>query len=356
MTVLTTDAYDHRKRIDKVCEEINGIKVLRFRNISNRLAKRSNLYLPRGFKKYFLDNVRNYDMVHLHAFYTYQNIVVAKYCVKYGIPYVLHLHEKFDATVEMGKSKIKKVFLGLFGKKIIGNAEKIFVLSESEKLNLLKFDPRLENKIEIIPNPAPEYQGKCLNKSAARKKYGLLQNDKVILSLSRLSSIKGLDLLIRAFSVLAIKDDKFRLVIAGPDEGGEKARLEKIIKHEGIQDKVVFTGFADQKMKDELFCAADIFALFSRYESFGIVVLESLACGVPVCLSRNVGIAKEIQSYGCATIISNPCNFKKSALELEKAFKSRQNLARRCGIAVNAFGLDKITSRVVSIYKEITQK
>lgn len=354
VTVLTTDAYDHTKRIDKVCEEISGIKVLRFRNISNRLAKNSNLFLPIGFKNYFRKNVNSYDIVHLHAFYTYQNIISAHYCVKYNIPYVLHLHEKFDATSEMGKSAIKKVFLRLWGKNILKKAERIFVLSKGEKANLLKFDKMLQDKIEIVPNPAPNYIGKCSNKSVLRQKYGLSQRDKVVLSLSRLVPLKGIDLLINAFSLLVKKDDKFKLIIAGPDEGGYKAKLEHIVKNNNCADKVIFTGMVDQKMKDKLFCVCDIFALFSRYESFGVVVLEALAHKIPVCLSPNVGIASEIAHKGVALIFTDPNDITKTALELEKTYNTRTELAENCKRAVNDSSLAKITDQISSIYKEIT--
>jgi len=356
ITVLTTDAYDHTRRIDKTCEEMDGIKVLRFRNVSNNLAKKSNLYLPKGFKKYFKQNVKNFDLVHLHAFYTYQNIVAAKYCILNKVPYVLHLHEKFDATSEMGKSGVKKLFLHFFGKKIIQNAKKIFVLSEQEKANLLKYDKGLKDKIEIVPNPAPRFEGKCKNKTALRKKYGLRQNDRVILSLSRLSRFKGIDLLVRAFAILAKKDDRYRLIIAGPDEDGEKLKLEKIIKDSNITDKVIFTGLADEKMKDELFCVSDLFALFSRYESFGIVILESLAHSVPVCLSRNVGLSGVVETGKCGMIIANPCDYRKSALELEGAFASRNKMALHCKAVVEEFSLDKITKKVVLIYKGVFKK
>lgn len=351
--VLTTDTYDHSKRIVRTCEEMDGVKVLRFKNVSNRLAKKSNLFLPRGFKKYFKNHVRDFNIVHLHAFYTYQNIVAAKYCVKYGVPYILHLHEKFDATSEMGKSTVKRAFLKLFGKKIIKNAKKIFVLSENEKLNLLKFDKTLINKIEIIPNPAPVYLGKCSSKSVLRRKYGLSPDNKVILSLSRLSFLKGVDLLIGAFSDLIKKDERFRLIIAGPDERGQKSKLKQIIKDQGIEDKVIFTGLANEKMKEDLFCVSDIFALFSRYESFGIVVLESLAHNIPVCLSRDVGIAKEIYDKNCAVIVSSPCDKRESALKLKKTFESRNELAKNCEKAVGDFSLKKITDRIVSAYKII---
>lgn len=354
ITVLTTDAYDHLKRTDKVCEEMHGIKILRFRNVSNSLAKKFNLYLPIGFKKYFKNNVRSFDVVHLHAFYTYQNAISSNYCVKYGVPYILHLHEKFDASTDMGKPIAKRVFLSLFGKNIIKNAKKIFVLSENEKTNLLKFDPTLINKIVIVPNPAPEHRNKCHDKQSLRKKYGLLPRDKVILSLSRLSHVKGLDLLIQAFSLLAKKDSGFKLIIAGPDENGQKSKLEQLIKIEKIQDKVIFTGMANQAMKNELFSIADIFALFSRYESFGIVVLESLSCGLPVCLSKNVGIANEIQSKECGVIVDS-YNPQEGALGLEKTFKQKDKLSKNCEEVLQDFSLNKISDRVLLAYKNITQ-
>ena len=353
ITVLTTDAYDHLKRIDKVCEEMDGVKVLRFKNVSNTMAKHSNLYLPIGFKKYFKDNVSNFDIVHLHAFYTYQNVIASKYCVKYGVPYILHLHEKFDPTPNMGKPGVKKIFLSLYGKNVIKNARKIFVLSKNEKANLLKFDSTLKDKIIVVPNPAPKYQGKCHNVQTVRKKHGLSSKDRVILSLSRLSPIKGLDLLIESFALLARKDDDFKLIIAGPDERGEKSKLKRIVNTLKIESKVIFTGMADHDTKNELFCISDIFALFSRYESFGIVALESLSHGLPVCLSNNVGVADEIYTKKCGTIVTDPCNKERAALELEKAFNLRVELAKNCKGAIAEFSLDRISDQIVSVYKNI---
>lgn len=351
VTVITTDALDQISRVKRLSEKMDEVKVLRFRNISNRLAKKGNLFLPMGFAKYCKKNLSQFNLVHLHAFYTFLNIITYRSCLSLGVPYILHLHEKFDATSEMGKSFIKKIFLSLFGRQMLRGAKKIIVLSANEKTNLVKFDKSLANKIEILPNPAPKIRAIKLSKNNLRKQWGYRNSDKIILTLSRLSYLKGVDLLIKAFALLAKKDERWRLVIAGGDNGQQQT-LEQLVKKEKITEKVKFTGEADQKIKDELFTLSDIFAMFSRYESFGIVVLESLSYSLVPCLSKKIGLGREVKKRHCG-VVCNPTSSRGAAKALAKTYSSRHRLAKNSRVLLGEFSLGKVTDRLEKFYKQI---
>ncbi|MDH4358777.1 MAG: glycosyltransferase [Candidatus Berkelbacteria bacterium] len=354
VSVATTDAYDRHSRVAKNAETIKGVKVVRFRNLSPWLAKDFNLYLPRGFKQYIRNNLKKFDLVHLHSFFTYQNIICAKYCRKYKIPYIIHLHEMPMPIPLFKKSLIKRVFNLLYGKKLLKNAAKILVVSPLERDRLAGFIPSLQDKIEVALNPIEPPKRKPIKPK--RREYGLNQSDKVFLFLGRLSFIKGLEHLIAAFAKLAKKDPHYKLIIAGPDESGQLKKLERQIGSLGVGNKVIFTGLVEGKNKEELFGISDIFVLFSHYESFSLATLEAISHGLPVCLSKEVGIAEVLEKYGCAQIIKNTSNKKRSALQLELAYKNRSSLKKNCQKAIAEFSLKKTVAKISAIYFKLTQK
>ena len=73
-------------------------------------------------------------------------------------------------------------------------------------------------------------------------------------------------------------------LIAGKD-AGFKGELEKIIKKEGVEDKVKFLGRVNDKELDEIYSLSDFFVLFSSWESFGIVIVEAMNAGNPIIVS-----------------------------------------------------------------------
>lgn len=349
VTVLTTDAYDHTKRIGKLCEVIDSVKVLRFRNVSNVLAKKGNLFLPRGFKKYFKQHARDYDLVHLHSFFTYQNIVCAKYCRKYKIPYILHLHEMPMPIPLFKKTLIKKIFNILYGKRLLLNASKILVVSSLEKKRLLSFMPDLKDKVEVVLNPISAIKQK--REKGNRQKFGLKKTDKVLLFLGRLGFIKGLDRLIAAFALLVRDDPSYKLIIAGPDEG-ERTKLDRKIAQMRLGDNVIFTGFVEGKTKEELFASSDVFVLFSYYESFSLAALEALSHNVPVCLSKDVGISDELAQYKCAGVVDETQNPQKTAQKIKWVYNEKANLSKNCTAALKQFDIEKVVDEIVSIYQK----
>ena len=352
IAVATTDAYDSRKRLNKPHETIEGIKIIRFQNFSPRFAKEFNLYLPFGFKRWSKNNIQNFDLVHLHTFFTYQNIIAAYYCRRFKIPYVLHLHESLIPMPLLGKVWFKKMFNKFFGKKILFGAARIFVISQKEKNELSNFLPEIKSKIELIPN--------CINLTfkkspeVARTKYGVNEKDKIILTLSRLSFIKGIDLLIRAFAKLVEKDSNYRLLIAGPDEGGGLKKLTSLAKSLKLLDKVSFLGLIEGRKKEEIFATADIFALFSRYESFSLTTLEALQHDLPVCLSKEVGVAGEVLRFNCG-VATNPYDAPKSAAKLEWVYNNKDVLAKNCQPSLSQFDIKKVADKVNKIYQEIVK-
>src|SRR5205823_10437485 len=92
------------------------------------------------------------------------------------------------------------------------------------------------------------------------------------------------------------------LVIAGPDADGQRAELSKEISRLGVADAVIFTDMLVGNEKLSAFRDADIFALPSHSESFGMSVVEAMAARLPVVISDQVKIWREVQAAGAGLV------------------------------------------------------
>ncbi|HEX4646840.1 MAG TPA: glycosyltransferase [Verrucomicrobiae bacterium] len=132
-------------------------------------------------------------------------------------------------------------------------------------------------------------------------KFPHLRDKRIILFLGRLHEKKGCDLLLKAFHKLlrgnsACFPDSMQahLIIAGPDQTGSLAQLQALADSLGIMDRVTWPGMLAGELKTGALWAAEVFALPSHQENFGIAVVEAMACGVPVLISNKVNIWREI--------------------------------------------------------------
>ena len=137
------------------------------------------------------------------------------------------------------------------------------------------------------------------NREALRRKFGF--EGKVILSLGRLARNKGYDLLIRAFpEVLArVPDARLHLAVGGEEMGArEKLVLEEcqaLVAQLELQDHVIFSGYVRDEDLADIYRAADVFVLGSRYEPFGMTAIEAMACGTPVVATTHGGFWRTLE-------------------------------------------------------------
>lgn len=135
-------------------------------------------------------------------------------------------------------------------------------------------------------------------RSAFLSAFPQLAQTRNMLFLGRIHEKKGCDLLLRAFPVLARADERWRLIIAGPDPGVWRPYLEAEARRLGIAERVVWAGMLQGDNKWGAFRSAEVFVLPSHQENFGLAVAEALACGVPVLISKRINIWREIIDDG----------------------------------------------------------
>lgn len=155
---------------------------------------------------------------------------------------------------------------------------------------------------EVIPNPLTLAPG-ALSKGTSKK----------FLAVGRFSHLhKGFDLLIKAFHLFAEKNKEWTLDIVG--EGVEEELYRKMISEYGLQDRITIHPFTNHIQS--YYSDAQVYVLSSRWEGFGLVLVEAMAHGLPV-VSSDLPTSKEIM--GDFGLYFENGNIEELALHLEKA-------------------------------------
>ncbi|MBI4522683.1 MAG: glycosyltransferase [Deltaproteobacteria bacterium] len=137
-----------------------------------------------------------------------------------------------------------------------------------------------------------------------RARYPQLIGRTLIVFLSRLDPKKGLDLLLPAFAKVRLRHPRAMLVVAGTGEPDFVARLQREASRLGIESDILWTGFLTGEEKWALLASADLFVLPSYSENFGVAGVEAMACGLPVVVSDQVGIHREITEAQAGLVVS----------------------------------------------------
>lgn len=239
------------------------------------------------------DHVAEFDVIHLHNLRTFQNVVVASAARRAGVPYLISAHGSLSHRV--GRRTTKRTFDLLCGRWLIGGARRMIAVSplEVDQYGEAGISP---DRIVMIPNgldldefvqlPAP---------GTFRQRVGIPADVKLVLSLGRIHRIKGLDLLIEAFGRLQETTVDAVLVIAGPDDDGELARLHTFAAKRGLHSRVQFPGPLYGVDRLAALVDADLVVAPSAYEIFGLVPFEALMCGTPVIISGDSGASRLLQ-------------------------------------------------------------
>lgn len=302
-----------------------------------------------GMVKSIKENIAHFDVIHMHNYYTFQNIVVHYYARKNRIPYVLQAHGSVATFFQRGM--LKRVFSWLWGNRILKDAAKLIAVTAIEAGQYQSMGAS-SDKIEVVPHGIDSAEFEDLPpRGEFRREYGFDENHKLILYLGRIDKIKGLALLAKAFSGLLKELSNARLVIVGPDDG-YLPELKRLIKRLMMEEKVLFTGPLYGKDKLEAYVDADIYVLPSFYEIFGITVLEAIACGTPVIVTDRCGIAEWINGKAGLVVPHDKDQLQAAFLHMLNDDKMSLKFSEKGKILVREeLNWEKIAERVEGVYQ-----
>lgn len=257
----------------------------------------------RPFSVWLANNVSQFDVVHIHAVFNHACIAAASACRKNSIPYIVRPLGTLDPWSMKQKSFRKKVFWQAGIKKMLSEAAAIHYTTQAEQ-NAVEGSLGMSHGfvvplgVEVVPMDRTLAQAKLV------KYFPELAGHPFVLSLSRLHPKKGLEVLQDAFlSLMQAENFKdVRLVLAGEGEDNYEQFLKSRIQSHPAAGSVVFPGWLENERKDAALQNAALLALPSRQENFGVCVMESLACGVPVLISPQVNLSQQIETAGAGWV------------------------------------------------------
>ena len=324
-------------------------------------------YFPVQFSPYIVSwqlakalhkNIKQFDLVHIHGLYRFPQAVTAFFARKYKIPYVVMVHGTLDPFLFNKKKnrRLKRIYEFLVVNRNLNKAIALHFTSE-EEMRLVE-PLKLKAKGMVIPNglDADKYVN-LPSYGRFREKHNL-SNAKIILHFGRINFKKGLDILVKAFAQVTRKRDDVRLIIAGPDNENYSVEVRKWLTQENIYSKAIFTGMLEGDDALEVLRDADIFALPSYSECFGMAVVEAMACGLPVVISNKVNIWREIDETKVGLVTS--CDADEVATCFLKLLNN-ENERNRLGEAGKSFvrekySWDSIVQKLLLAYKGAVSK
>jgi glycosyltransferase involved in cell wall biosynthesis len=351
--VISSDACKERLKFEesRYDVDIDGIKVDYFKNISNRFKLATMLDTPIGAIFRIKNQIRDFDVVHVHEHRQTLSIIACYFARRYGIPYVVQAHGSVLPFFQ--KEGLKNIFDKVFGFKILHGASKVFALTEVEKEQYLKMGVE-EDRIEIVPLGINiEEYSDLPEEGIFREKFNISKDDKLIIFIGRVHEIKGLDLLIDAFKELADSEDDVKLAIVGPDDGYMDALNLRIAECD-LSDKVIVTGPLYKREKQEALVDCDLFVMPSKYESFTTSGLEAMACGKPLVLTKNNHIHDWVDGSVGLACDDDKMSLKDSMAEVlfdEELSKKFGMNGRR--LIQEKYNWDMINEQILNIYESI---
>jgi glycosyltransferase involved in cell wall biosynthesis len=262
---------------------------------------------------------RHFDAIVIHGLWRYTSAGVWRGLRGLGVPYFVFPHGMLDPYFKQAyrwKHLQKSICWRLVERRVLRDARAVLFTCEQERRRArLTFSSYACNERVVGLGIARPPDDAIAQKQAFLAAYPMLAGKRIVLFLGRIHPKKGCDLLIHAFARVAAHDPSLRLVMAGPDECGWQAELQDLARQLGISDRAVWTGPIYGALKWGAMRAADVFALPSHTENFGITVAEAMACGLPVLISKEVNIWREIESDGAGLVAPDDLEGTASLLE-----------------------------------------
>ena len=293
-----------------------------------------------GLARWLRENVRKFDLVHIHALFSFSSTMAARIARRKSVPYIVRPLGVLNRWGMENRRRIPKlVSFRLVELPILLHTAVIHYTSEAERMEAGELNEKLAPHSAVVI-PLPVEAATHGDAETLRVRYPRLRGRKIILFLSRIDPKKGIELLLEAFAIVRQKEKDVALVIAGEGERfyvrelRERARSREHgagrMGSEQEQDDVIWAGHLSGEMKEAALAAADVFVLPSASENFGIAAAESLAAGVPTIVSEEVALSSDIRRYDAGVVV------KRDVQQLAGAISdSLSNKQRAAGLAAN---------------------
>lgn len=315
-------------------------------------------YLPQfrsGLIRFQEEQGRAYDLIHSH--YWLSAWVGQALKARWSVPHVIMFHTLGEAKNRAHLSEREPDYR-IAGERLVAQgADRIICASEGERKVLIEDYGVSPLRAVQVPCGVDTDHFRPRSRAAARRRLDLPADEPLVLYVGRIEPLKGIDILLRAAAEM---EGRFCLLVVGGDskDSRRKSELRRLAEEIGITERVFFQDAVSHERLPLYYNAADICVVPSYYESFGLVALEAMACGVPVVASRVGGLLETVRDGETGYLVPWRCP-EPFAERLEMLLANeplRRSLGRMARAAVERFRWSEVATRVEDVYHELVSQ
>jgi glycosyltransferase involved in cell wall biosynthesis len=335
----------------KIKNEKSGKKIIRFRSVKFFFQPEYYISLPFSRKaiEYLWQN--DLDIVHAHTPFSLGQLGYY-YSVIKKVPFIHTYHTLYPEYVKTYIMKGKVLTPQMVKKLSAAFSNRCdLTIAPSEKIKKLLRSYGAENPIKVLPTGLDLEEFKTVKKNNFRKKYSINENDKVLIYVGRLAKEKNIAFLIKAMAELK-KTDNIKLLLVG--DGPDTENLKILTKKLNLQKEIIFTGYFTKKQAIKAYQASDLFVFASKTDTQGMVILEALACGLPVVAIKDLAFTTMVrQGINGFLVRENKKIFARQVLTILNDKKLYNKMATNALKIAQEFSIDKIINQLISYYNQL---
>jgi D-inositol-3-phosphate glycosyltransferase len=369
----TVDIFTRRQSPDapEVVEYAPGARVVHLDAGPHRHVDKYDVldYLPDfacGVQRWRALTGASYDLIHSH--YWLSGRLGTLFSDRWDVPLVSMFHTLAQLKNRVAETAAEREQMIRFDieRRTMAGSDRVVAATATDRAQMLRHYGDLA-PISVVPGGVDLARFQPSPRAAARAALGVPADDPLLLFVGRIQRLKGVEILLRAFAILKrLEPDRHpRLLIVGGQpgreggrpthEGREIARLERLTAKLGVADAVTFVGAVPHERLPTYYSAANVTVMPSSYESFGLVAVESLACGTPVVATRVGGLASIIRDGETGLLVPwrDPALFAERLRRVITDADLSARLAAQARASVLRFGWDQIADEHLLMFEEV---
>jgi len=338
----------HNGRADGETVKQNGV-------LRHYFRKRAEFYkMAPSMARWFSKNIQQYDLVHIHALFSFSSTVAARAARRYGVPYIIRpLGVLNRYGIENRRPGLKRLSFRYVEGTILREAAAIHFTARAERDEAGLLGIAMRREI-VIPLGVVEANSELRSPRDFGDARSPAQAAR-LLFLSRLDPIKNVEGLLSAFRQVLDRMPGTRLMMAGSGQETYVAALQTQARSLGIQDQVDWLGHVEGVEKQKVMKTADLFVLPSFSENFGIAAVEALATGLPCVLGEGVAIADDVVAARAGVAVAPEASAIAEGVLAILGDRDRWRIMASNAeqLARERYSVDAMGQALVALYKDI---
>ena len=311
-----------------------------------------------------------YNLIHSHYWMSGIAAVSLQQCWKIPIIHMFHTLGLMKQRIARSEEEAEGDYRINGEIDVIRKANRIVAATKAELAQLEYLYRVNPEKVVIIPPGVDTTHFYPIPKDEAKEYVGIPDHGRLLLFVGRIEPLKGIDTLIKSIALLrdsGVVDRNccLRLAIIGgdpsPENGSltnEMERLQTLSDEYGLFDLITFLGKKSQDALPYYYSAAEALVMPSHYESFGMVALESMACGTPVIASEVGGLAFLVEDgeTGFHFPSEDPIALSEKLTLIIENESLRKKMSQKASEVAKQYGWQIIAKKIVDLYDEVSSR